>query len=716
MMGRGLATLLLAGAGLLGTAAAEAAPPAGTEYSEAYFESADGTRLHADVLRPKGLRPGERTPVLLNVGPYNAHSSGPLGPAEQPPPSANAGDGFNIAREVRAFERGYSVVVVDSRGFGASQGCAEFGGPGDQADVYAAVEWAASQPWSNGRVAVAGTSGEGYSGISALATRPRGLAGVVAIAPPVRNYDIWYSNGVPRWMLAAASTYSVGFGQLPGTAWDNPEYHKSSLRPNCVGANVGEIFNPDGSSTFWRARDVFERASSSDVPVFGVQGFLDFQVVADQLTSLYPLLQNGRALWLGQFTHDILPRLRANIGREGLPAQMGRFLDEVLLGKSSDVHDPAVVVQEAPTLRWREEREWPPRDAKWFEMPVKSGHYVDTSGNVAGDRVVTTIGSVPAEVGPDGRGSWTFTRPLPHEAHLAGPPRLRVSAVGPPDARLFGLLYDVAPDGSALLIARGATVLRSGEVDIALFPQDWRLARGHRLGLLVSGAEDSWWIPHQGTAEEVEVRSGSLSLPALRCARDSFIEGDEGRYWSQVKHPIQVPQAEIEQRTVEGGIPPPQQSGGACRAIVQGPEPTCLARRSPIGPRNIGRIRLGFTRRRLLRLPVKPVRATARSFRYCVKRSKGGVRAVFSRRGRVLLVATTARSHGNRGVRPGRRVALRAAYPSRRALGRGVYRAGRRSRRLIGVRRGRVRFVAVASDRLIRNPRALRRHLRLAGL
>ena len=143
----------------------------------------------------------------------------------------------------------------------------------------------------------------------------------------------------------------------------------------------------------------------------------------------------------------------------------------------------------------------------------------------------------------------------------------------------------------------------------------------------------------------------------------------------------------------------------------------CLARRSPIGPRNIGRVRIGYSRQRLQQLPVKPVRKTRRSNRYCVKRSSGRVTAVFSKRGRVVLVTTTARAHGNRGVRPGSSSrALRRAYSRRTPVGRGLFRANGHSPRLIGVRNGRVRFVAVAHRSLLRNRRALVRHLRLAGV
>ena len=93
----------------------------------------------------------------------------------------------------------------------------------------------------------------------------------------------------------------------------------------------------------------------------------------------------------------------------------------------------------------------------------------------------------------------------------------------------------------------------------------------------------------------------------------------------------------------------------------------CLARRSPIGPRNIGReCGSGFTRKRLRALP-RPAGARRRgaAFRYCVKGSSGGVGGVFSRRGRVAVVVTTARAHGNRGVRAGLAgAALRARLPA----------------------------------------------------
>jgi hypothetical protein len=143
----------------------------------------------------------------------------------------------------------------------------------------------------------------------------------------------------------------------------------------------------------------------------------------------------------------------------------------------------------------------------------------------------------------------------------------------------------------------------------------------------------------------------------------------------------------------------------------------CLARRAPIGPRNIGRVRLGMTRRALLRRVPAPRRKTKRSWRWCVKGGKGTVSAAFTKGGKVALVSTTAPGHGNRRIHPGTtKRALGRAYPRRRAVGRALVRANPRSPRLFGIRGGKVRYVAVSSRRTIARPRTLGAYLRYAGV
>ncbi len=141
----------------------------------------------------------------------------------------------------------------------------------------------------------------------------------------------------------------------------------------------------------------------------------------------------------------------------------------------------------------------------------------------------------------------------------------------------------------------------------------------------------------------------------------------------------------------------------------------CLARRASIGPRNIGRVRLGLGKRSLRRRLPAPRRVSKRSWSWCVKGGKGRVTAAFDRRGRVALVTTTAPRHGNRGTHPGTSTrALRRAYHRLRRLSSTLLRANPRSPRLFGIRRHRVRFVAVTSRRTIAKRKTLRAYLRRA--
>src|SRR5207247_2612628 len=82
----------------------------------------DGTKLHADVLRPLSLAASTKTPVIVSVGPYFNHSgqTGPLGPVEGTPydPTGAAGPSsrfFDFVNGAHLMDRGYTYVMVDLR-------------------------------------------------------------------------------------------------------------------------------------------------------------------------------------------------------------------------------------------------------------------------------------------------------------------------------------------------------------------------------------------------------------------------------------------------------------------------------------------------------------------------------------------------------------------------------------------------------------------------
>src|SRR5262245_27675886 len=198
-------TLLVALAAALADVAPAQAdpPPPGATWTQASILEADGTKLHADVLRPAQLPADAMTPVILSIGPYFNHSgqTGPAGPVEGTPytPTGVAGPSarfYDFINGARLMERGYTWVQVDLRGFGGSSGGLGWGGPGEQADVKAAVEWAARQPWSTGKVGMYGKSYDGVTGLIGIAQQPAGLAAVVSQEPVYDFYRYLYTNRV----------------------------------------------------------------------------------------------------------------------------------------------------------------------------------------------------------------------------------------------------------------------------------------------------------------------------------------------------------------------------------------------------------------------------------------------------------------------------------------------------------------------------------------
>src|SRR3954453_24045910 len=195
--------LLLALAALAATPAVAGA--AGVAYpdanwSQAWIPSSGGVTLHADVLRPKGATNATKTPVILSIGPYFNHSgqTEPAGPAENTqydPVGPNAGPSERFQDFVEGsgvLRKGYSFVMVDLRGFGGSNGCLDWSGPGEQSDVVNAVQWAAGQPWSTGKVGMYGKSYDGLTGLIGVDKRPNGLGAVVSQEPVYDDYRYLY--------------------------------------------------------------------------------------------------------------------------------------------------------------------------------------------------------------------------------------------------------------------------------------------------------------------------------------------------------------------------------------------------------------------------------------------------------------------------------------------------------------------------------------------
>jgi predicted acyl esterase len=557
---------------LLAPAALADPVPDGSTWKQYYIDESDGTQLHADVLRPKNLPENAKTPVILSIGPYFNHTGqvGAAGPAQDstydpfasPGPSNRFAD-FVLGADV--IRKGYTFVMVDLRGFGGSTGCLDWVGPGEQADVVAAVEWAASQPWSTGKVGMYGKSYDGVTGLVGLVHQPPGLAAVVSQEPVYDLYRYLYMNRV-RFInsLLTPALYDGIAGSAGSLTGDTLAYNINSIndtvKPGCPAQNYAEQQDPNHDSDYWKLRDLIPKAKGKTTPLFMTQGFIENNTKPDGAFDFFNNVAGPKQAWFGMWDHvrgnDKDENGRLKMGRQGWFAETMRFYDKYLKGTTPTVKDPKLAV-ESSNGKWRAEQKWPPADALNQDTALKTGTYSDDGTN-NGEDADTFVGGV----GPFGLGVWTFSPPFKYTVHMAGVPHITADLEIPgQDANFVADVYDVDAKNNATLISRGAYLLPgSGKIGFDLYGNDWTMPAGHRLGVLLTGANSEWWA-HTPTGQQVSVKSAKLTLPFLGCRRTAFIQGDPSlKLESYMKNaPFPVDEATIKDATSSSfGLPADQ--------------------------------------------------------------------------------------------------------------------------------------------------------------
>ena len=598
-------------------ATASAAVPAGADYEERYIPTPDGESLHVDVLRPKGVT--AKTPVIAIVSPYLGHSV-------DGKPSERFKDFLDGAK---VFEKGYSVVMVDLRGSGGSSGCLDILGPGEQTDIKTAVEWAAKEPWSNGRVGMYGKSYDGNTGVAGAALRPEGLHAVVAQQVVGDRYSGSYSNGV-RYLQSLAYPF-VSYGTQAEGGWteeDDERYFINSFsRSADCQAGLAGHYDPNRNTDFWRSRDFVEKGRGSTVPFLMTTGFLDANTnIGAKAIDFYNGLAGEKRLWLGWWDHvrgNDLEGDQLAMGRPGWFEEVMRFYDKHLKGIQPSVQDPAVVVQGSDGA-WRSEQKWPPADVRTVTAKLGGDNFLDDGNNLGSKDLNAGAGGAATSSGTPyrtGFGAWTISEPLPHAAHLAGIPRAAVDVVAAkPDADVTVNVYDIAPDGMATMVTRGASQVRAAGDGVPMYPSDWQFAPGHRIGVLISGSNAEAWL-HQND-EVLSVAGGEIELPFLRTRRGSDLPGTPAPRLAEFKRkaPFPVHPNTLAQPAAPGLIPPAQVDPPAGRRTdTPAAAPSSGGDAAPgagfassiTGRAGALRYRVRFTRRPLRTALRRGIRATA---------------------------------------------------------------------------------------------------------
>ena len=255
----------------------------------------DGSYVCADVFRPAD--DGEY-PVVMNQGFYGkSFGHGCIGSAEEARQKEELEDRYfsgnpdglqyenheSVDSSVWVPE-GYVCIRVDARGVGNSPGLQAPFSVQQAEDYYDAIEWAGTQPWSNGNVGLWGMSYLAITQHSVASLRPPHLKAMVALGTDADLYnEAFYGGGLfgegfwTWWRATMAGHNFHGerhetdwLAQLLETPFDDPaaygprgsifmkpEIHQATAPVWIVGPQTGVVIHQAGSSeTFVRSTGV----------------------------------------------------------------------------------------------------------------------------------------------------------------------------------------------------------------------------------------------------------------------------------------------------------------------------------------------------------------------------------------------------------------------------------------------------------------------------
>lgn len=457
--------------------------------------STDGVELAADLFLPKGAPP---VPALVMLLPYNKDWLG----------------GVQSWRSHLWFARhGYACVLVDFRGTGNSRGVARAPFAASESDDgVAAIEWAAAQPWCDGRVGMWGMS---YGAITTLRTASRRPSALRAIVPimghldPERDFVHPYGQ---RGCLAplAWALHNLILQLTPPLHQDRAMRWESVWEERLRTAEPYfiDLLRHGPSDSAWRERRI--DATKIQVPSLCVVGWRDLFV--DGMLSAYEQISAPKRLIAGPWMH-VFPHESPFNAIDFLPMMArwwDRWLKDIPNGADKEL-SPAVFVQ--GRNRWRSTA-WPPTNARsqrWFTdssgalriTPAPQVSAVEkpsdaTIGVGAGLSNFYSFGyGMPIDESDDDRRGIAFTSPpLEESLSIMGRPGLRINLKGGGEGEgpLVAKLTDVHPDGRSVFItgAVGALPIPAEQrpnLLLTFAPTAYEIAAGHRLRLMIASGD-----------------------------------------------------------------------------------------------------------------------------------------------------------------------------------------------------------------------------------
>lgn len=429
------------------------------------IEMDDGVVIRVDVYRPIGEG---QYPVIASYGVYGKNL-----PTQDPPytvlweqmvekypdvarGSTNKYQSWEVVDPEKWVPHGYAVLRADSRGAGRSEGVMDNFSPREARDYAAVIDWAGTQPWSNGKVGLTGISYYAVNEWQVAGLQPPHLAAIC----PWEGFSDWYRDlnyhgGIPTpwlgryWYPVQATSVQHGLGSRGAR---NPHTGIAvsgdvDLSDEELAGNRVDIAGEIAAHPF---DDEYHRAHSADwskitVPILAAANW-GGQGLHNRGTFLGFLESASEQKWLEVHGGEHWTIFFTDYGRE----LQKSFFDFFLKGEGDwPEAQPKVLLQvRHPGEKFvaRAESEWPLARTQWTPAYLAPG-----SGQLSFDKPSEESS---AQYRGFGDGVTLYMAPFEQETEITGPIscKLWISS-STEDADIFLVLRLFDPEGDEVLFA-----------------------------------------------------------------------------------------------------------------------------------------------------------------------------------------------------------------------------------------------------------------------
>ena len=338
----------------------------------------DGAELSGDLYLPAGEGP---FPTLVRKSPYER--------------DRRAND-ERIGTAHYFVANGYAVLIVSQRGRFGSDGIfhqARNEGWLEHKDGYDTIEWAAAQPWSNGKIGTYGISADGQWQLATGPTRPPHLVAMFAAYSAHHRIGGRVERGA---YTSMGTTWHHNNNAFPRPLRTREDYvswladwkrTQLPLLASFIHPELVEQFLHPAYDEYWRQLDPGTRYQDFDVPIYHESGWYD-RYVRPTVQNFKGIRKQGRSnktrqsqkLILGPWLHGGRVAPETETFKFGPDAQIDhaalvlRWHDYWLKGIDTGImKEPAVRVYLIGAERWLEADSWPYPGTQYLQYYLRAG-------------------------------------------------------------------------------------------------------------------------------------------------------------------------------------------------------------------------------------------------------------------------------------------------------------------------------------------------------